>query len=67
MYAQKAAGEGWWLGQREQGKGSGTQRRWGPVHRSANDEQSSGVTPEKTRRQVAGSFLTKWNVWNAIH
>lgn len=38
----------------------------GAVCRSSDDEQSSAMTPEKTRRQMAGSFLTRWNVWNAV-
>ena len=59
-------GEGWQLGRREQGNRPGMHRRWGPVCRSSDDEQSSAVTPEKTRRQMAGRFLTRWNVWNAI-
>ena len=63
---RKAAGEEWWLEQRKQGNRPGMQRRWGPVCRSQDDEQSSDVTPEKTRRQMAESFLTRWNVWNAI-
>lgn len=63
---REKAGKGWWLGPRDQGNRPGMQRRWGPLCRSSDDEQSSAVTPEKTRRQMAGSFLTRWNVWNAI-
>lgn len=66
MHTQRRSRRGVVAGLREQGNRPGMQRRWVPMCRSSDDEQSSAVTPEKTRRQMAGSFLTRWNVWNAI-
>lgn len=62
--------------EKKQARGGGGAKR---VRKSARHAEKVGAhvqelrwwaelsrDPEKTRRQMAGSFLTRWNVWNAI-